>query len=117
MATTMSVLIHAEIHGLAGRTPELREVLREHAERLARADGSLGAAAYEPLGAEPGEFVLDAWWRDEVALRAHYASAEYAHYVRLVGELLARPSDATVHAVGRSYRAAADLSLDPARQG
>jgi quinol monooxygenase YgiN len=113
----MSVLIHAEIHGLAGRAPELRDVLRDHAEQLARADGSLGATAYEPLGAEPGEFVLDAWWRDEAALRAHYATAEYTHYVQLVGELLARPSDATVHAVERSYRTAADLSSDPARQG
>jgi quinol monooxygenase YgiN len=113
----MSVLIHAEIHGLAGRAPELREVLREHAERLARADGSLGATAYEPLGAAAGEFVLDAWWRDEAALHAHYATVEYAHYLRLVGELLARPSDATVHTVERSYRAEADLSLDPARQG
>jgi quinol monooxygenase YgiN len=113
----MAVLIHAEIHGLAGRAPELREVLREHAEQLTRADGSLGATAYEPLGSAAGEFVLDAWWRDEAALRAHYATAEYAHYVQLVGELLARPSDATVHVVERSYRAAADLSLDPARQG
>ena len=113
----MSVLIHAEIHGLAGRAPELRDVLREHAARLASADGSLGAAAYEPLGAEPGEFVLDTWWRDEAALHAHYATAEYTRYLQSVGELLARPSDATVHTIERSYRAAADLSADPARQG
>ena len=113
----MSVLIHAEIHGLAGRAPELREVLREHAEQLACADGSLGATAYEPLGTAVGEFVLDAWWHDEAALQAHHATAEYAHYVQLVGELLARPSDATVHTIERSYRAAADPSLDPARQG
>jgi quinol monooxygenase YgiN len=113
----MSVLIHAEIHGLAGRATELREVLRDHADQLARADGSLGAAAYEPLGAEPGEFVLDAWWRDEPAVRVHYATAQYARYTQLVGELLARPSDATVHAVERSYRATADSSSDPGRQG
>jgi quinol monooxygenase YgiN len=113
----MTVLIHAEIHGLAGRTPELRDVLRDHAEQLSRAEGNLGAAAYEPLGAEPGEFVLDAWWRDDAALRAHYTTAEYAHYAQLVGELLARPSDATVHTIERSYRPAADLSSDPTRQG
>ena len=113
----MSVLVHAVIHGLAGRATELRDLLRDHAEQLARADGSLGASAYEPLGAEPGEFVLDAWWRDEPSLRAHYGTAEYARYTQLVAELLARPSDVTVHEVERSYRTTADPSSDPARQG
>ena len=113
----MSVLIHAELHGLAGRVAELRDVLRDHAERLAAGEGSLGAAAYEPLGADPGEFVLDAWWRDEAALQAHYATSEYAHYVGQVSAMLARPSDVTVHMIQRSYRATADLSADPSRQG
>jgi quinol monooxygenase YgiN len=113
----VTVLIHAELHGLAGRAAELRALLRKHAEGLAGAEGSLGATAYEPIGGEPGEFVLDSWWRDEAALRAHYATTEYARYVQRVGELLARPSDATVHAIERSYRATADLSADPTRQG
>jgi quinol monooxygenase YgiN len=113
----MNVLVHAELHGLAGRARELRDVLREHARRLADADGSLGAAAYESLTPEPGDFVLDAWWRDEQSLRAHYATTEYAHYVQGVSELLARPSDVTVHMVERSYRPTADLSSDPTRQG
>jgi quinol monooxygenase YgiN len=115
--TAMTVLIRAELHGLAGRQSELRAVLQEHAAHLAGAADSLGAAAYEPLGAEPGEFVLDAWWRDEAALRAHYATAEYAGYAQRVGELLARPSDAMVHTIAHSYRPAGDLSADPARQG
>ena len=114
---TVSVLIHVELHGLAGRARELRSLLQEHASGLARAEGSLGAVAYEPLGGEPGELVLDAWWRDDAALRAHYASDEYGDYARRVGELLARPSDATVHTVASSYKPAADLSLDAGRQG
>ena len=113
----MSVLIHAELHGLAGRAAELRGVLEEHARRMSAQEGSLGATAYEPLGAEPGEFVLDAWWRDEPALRAHYATIEYSTYVQRVSELLARPSDVTVHTIEHSYRATADLSADPTRQG
>jgi quinol monooxygenase YgiN len=60
--------------------------------------------------------VLDAWWDDERALRTHYATAEYSRYSQRVGDLLARPSDVTVHTVERSYRAAADLSADPTRQ-
>jgi quinol monooxygenase YgiN len=112
----MAVLIHAEIHGLAGRARELRELLRVHADRLAAAEGGLGASPYEPIGGEPGEFVLDSWWRDERALRAHYRTPEYADYVQRIGELLARPSDVTIHAVGQSYRPAGDMSLDPTRQ-
>ena len=113
----MSVLIHVELHGLAGRATELRGVLADHADRLAQAEACLGASAYEPLGREPGDFVLDAWWRDEDSLRGHYATSAYTSYARLVGALLARPSDATIHAIERSYQATADLSLDPTRQG
>jgi quinol monooxygenase YgiN len=113
----MSVLIHAEIHGLAGRAPELGTLLGQHAAGLARAAGNLGASAYTPLDAEPGEFVLQARWRDDAALRAHYATPQYTHYIESIGELLARPSDVQIHYVERSVRATADLSLDPTRQG
>jgi quinol monooxygenase YgiN len=113
----VTVLVHAEIHGLVGRASELRTLLTEHAATTARAAGSAGCAAYEPLGADPGEFVLDAWWSDEAALRAHYGSPDYGLYVSAVGELLARPSDVRVHYIERSVRAQGDASLDPARQG
>ena len=113
----MTVLVHAEIHGLAGRAAELREVLVEHAAATAGAQGSLGATAYAPLGAEPGEFVLDAWWDNDAALRGHYASVEYARYATRVADLLARPSDVQIHYVDRSVRATGDPSTDPARQG
>jgi quinol monooxygenase YgiN len=113
----MSVLVHAEVHGLAGRVNELRELLAEHAQLSARSPGSLGSTASEPLGATAGEFVLDTWWQDEAALSAHYASAEYTRYSGRVGELLARPSDVQIHYVDRSVRATDDPSLDPSRQG
>lgn len=116
-AVKMVVLLHVEVHGLAGRASELRQVLREHADQLAKLAGNRGAAAYEPLGGDAGEFVLDSWWDDEQALRAHYATAQYARYAGLVGELLARPSEATVFAISGSYRPAPDLSADPSRQG
>jgi quinol monooxygenase YgiN len=112
----MSVLVHAEIHGLAGRAGELRSALAEHARATARQAGSLGSTAYEPLGREPGEFVIDAWWDDDTAMRAHYASAEYARFAGLVGDMLARPSDVHISYVERSVRATADPSTDPLRQ-
>src|SRR3712207_4572950 len=109
------VLVHAEIHGLAGRAGELRSLLTEHAAATVRMDGCAGAVALEPLGAEPGEFVLDVWWEDDGAMRAHYGSGEYARYTGLVGELLARPSDVHVHYVDHSVHATGDPSSDPTR--
>jgi quinol monooxygenase YgiN len=113
----VSVLVQARIHGIVGRIAELRALLRDHAEVTSRAPGCLGSTASEPLGAEPGELVLDARWSDEAALRAHYASEEYGRYASAVGELLARPSDVQIHYVERSVRAHGDASLDPLRQG
>lgn len=113
----MSLTIHAEIHGLAGRDADLRDLLAEHARALAAADGCLGAAAYAPLDGDAGEYVLDSRWRDEAALRAHYATPEYTRYAEGVGDLLARPSDVRIAYVERELRATADLSQDPTRQG
>jgi quinol monooxygenase YgiN len=113
----MSILVRAQIHGLAGRAVELRDALRAHVEALGSADGGEGAAVSVPLDAEHGELVLDTWWRDEAALRAHYATREYERYSQAITPLLARPSDVVVHYVERSVRATADLSADPARLG
>jgi|SRR6185369_13528837 quinol monooxygenase YgiN len=111
------LIITADIHGLAGRDADLRELLAEHASGLVRADGCLGALASAPLGADPGEYVLAVRWRDEAALRAHYVTPEYTRYVENIGALLARPSDVRIAWVDREVRATADLSEDPTRQG
>jgi quinol monooxygenase YgiN len=113
----VTVHVHAEIHGLVGRAAELRTLLRDHADATSRMPGCQGGTASEPLGGQPGELLLDTWWEDEAALRAHYASEEYGRYASAVGELLARPSDVRIHYVERSVRARGDASLDPARQG
>jgi quinol monooxygenase YgiN len=113
----MSVLVHAEIHGLAGRVVELRDVLLAHAEALAAAEGCLGATASERLGPDRAEFVLEVEWSGEDALRTHYGTTEYSRYSDAISPLLARPSDVRVHYVDRTIAAQADLSADPTRQG
>jgi quinol monooxygenase YgiN len=96
-------LLIAEIHGLAGRERELQELLRELADAARTEDGCL---MFRPLPAgEPGEVVLLEWWRDDAALRAHYAGTPYRRYRAAVGELLARPSDVTVHHVAETVHA------------
>jgi quinol monooxygenase YgiN len=113
----MSILLRAEIHGLAGRAGELRDVLRDHVEGLAAAEGSEGATASVPLDGEHGEMVLESWWRDEASMRAHWGTREYERYTQAVSPLLARPSDVVVHYIERSVHATADLASDPARLG
>jgi quinol monooxygenase YgiN len=113
----VTVVVHAEIHGLAGRAGELRALLTDHAAATARTPGCTRCVAYAPLGGEPGEYLLVAWWSDESSLRAHYGSSEYGLYANAVGELLARPSDVQIQYVDRIVRAQGDASLDPTRQG
>jgi quinol monooxygenase YgiN len=113
----MSLTIHAEIHGLGGRAGELRDLLAEHATRVAGADGCLGATAAQALEADIGEYVLITRWRDDAAMRAHYATPDYTRYTENIGELLARPSDVRISYVEREIIAVADLSQDPTRQG
>jgi len=113
----MSILLRAEIHGLAGRAAELRDVLAEHVAALRATEGCTGASASVALDAPHGELTLESWWHDEAALRAHYATPAYSRYTQAVSPLLARPSDVVVHYVDRSVHATAELDADPARLG
>jgi quinol monooxygenase YgiN len=96
-------LLIAEIHGLAGRAAELARLLDDVAERAAREEGCLMFRVLR--GDDVGEFVVLSSWRDEPALRSHYATAAYVRYRAAVGELLARPSDVTVHHVAEILHA------------
>jgi quinol monooxygenase YgiN len=108
-------LLIAEIHGLAGRERELEALLGELAGGARGEDGCLTYRALR--GEETGEFVLLAAWRDEAALRAHYAGAPYRRYRMAVTELLARPSDVTVHHVAESVHAIDPNPPDPGLLG
>jgi quinol monooxygenase YgiN len=99
-------LLVAELHGLAGSLPELKELLAELARGAA---AEPGCVSFRVLDAEqPGELVVLSAWVDEDALGAHYATPHYRRYREHVGLLLARPSDVVVHHLSASFRA-----LDP----
>jgi quinol monooxygenase YgiN len=107
-----SRLLISEMHGLAGRADELEGLLNDLAEQGRRESGCL---RYSILRRQDvGEFVVVAHWRDEAALREHYHGAPYARYRAAVGELLARPSDVTVHHVAETIHA---LDPDPPDPG
>ena len=108
-------LLIAEIHGLAGRADELEQVLAELSEGAHREDGCL---LFRTLRDDaPGEFVVLSSWRDEGALRAHYTGGPYQRYRAAVTELLARPSDVTVHHVEQSVHAIDPDPPEPALFG
>jgi quinol monooxygenase YgiN len=108
-------LLVSEIHGLGGRDRELEQLLGELASG---ARGEAGCLMFRVLrDADPGEFVVVSHWRDEAAQRAHYAGDAYLRYRAAVGEMLARPSDVTIHVVAESVRAADPNPPDPGMFG
>src|SRR5690348_5131527 len=111
-----SVLLVAEMHGLVGRESELHGLLQELARGAREDDGCLGYHVAAKLG-EPGELLITAQWRDEAALRAHYATPGYQSYRSGVGELLARPSDVVVHHVAETVHARDPNPPDPGLLG
>ena len=104
-------LLVSEMHGLAGRAGELERLLDDLAAGARGEDGCLKFLVLRR--GEPGELVVLAHWRDEQALRAHYEGAAYRRYRGAVGELLARPSDVTVHHVAESTHAVDPNPPDP----
>src|SRR3954470_18761758 len=107
-----SVLLIAQMHGLVGREGELRALLEDLAASARRDTGCLSYHVAAALG-EPGELLVVAQWRDEAALRAHYATDGYRAYRSAVGEFLSRPSDVAVHHVPTTIRARDQNPPDP----
>jgi quinol monooxygenase YgiN len=111
--SSSSVLVVADVHGLASRGGELRVLL----------DGLASSSRSESLCLdfrvlaveEPGEFVLLSHWSEEAALDVHYATPHYHHYRRNVGPMLARPSDVRLHYVTSTVQALDPNPPDPER--
>jgi quinol monooxygenase YgiN len=110
-----SHLLVSEMHGLAGRAGELERLLDDLAADAGAADGCLSYLVLRRR--EAGEFVVLAHWRDEDALRRHYRTPAYARYRAAVGELLARPSDVTIHHVAEVVHAVDPNPPDPGLLG
>jgi quinol monooxygenase YgiN len=103
---TESRMMLAELHGLIGRTTDLRALLSELAVATRREDG---CESFRVLDSEdPAGIVLLSIWKDESAMRSHFTTRHYARYREQVGPLLARPSDVVVHHISETIHA-----LDP----
>lgn len=110
-----AIMVCAEVHGLTGREAQLRTLIDGLAAGTREEPGCL---AYRVLLAEgAGEFLLVSEWADEASLRAHYATAHYGYYRAQVGELLARPSDVTVHHIAHTIHPVDPNLPDPGMLG
>lgn len=110
-----TVLMTADLHGLAGRAPELRALLTELADGSRSEPGCVSFRVFD--AEEPGDVFLLSGWADEQALRDHYQTPHYRRYRAAVGELLARPSDVTVHRVSQNVHARDPNPPDPGMLG
>jgi quinol monooxygenase YgiN len=84
------------VHGIAGRRDDLRALMAETEARTADEPGCRlyrFAATLE----DQDEYVHVQEWADEAAWVAHQRSPAFRDYQRGLFDLLARPSDMTVH--------------------
>jgi quinol monooxygenase YgiN len=110
-------LVVARIAGLVGRSSELRQLL---ADRAAAARSEPGCLSYDvaELLEQPAAFLVVHAWRSAEDLRRHFGSDAHAAYQHAVDELLARPTDVTIHEVASTVRPAPSTSAtDPGRFG
>jgi quinol monooxygenase YgiN len=95
------VVAITRIHGIAGRRRDLRELMRATEERVAPEPGCRlyrFAAALD----DPDEYVQVQEWASDEAFAAHQRSPAFQAYQRGLFELLARPSEMTVHRAPRT---------------
>jgi quinol monooxygenase YgiN len=109
-----SYLLIARVHGVAVRGAELTAAAEALAASSRGQEGCLGFDVLAPPGAV-AELVLLSAWRSDRDMRAHFASAAYGTYVAAVTDLLARPSDVTIHSLSGTVHPIADLSTEPQR--
>ncbi len=109
-----SHLVVARVHGVIARSADLKAAAEELANASGAREGCLGFDVLAARGAD-GELVLLSAWRSERDMRAHFASEEYGRYVSAVTDLLARPSDVTIHSIAGTVHPLPDLSTEPQR--
>ena len=90
------VLAITRIHGIAGRRPDLRALMRATEEAVVLEPGCRMYRFAATLD-DPDEYVHVQEWEDERAFRAHQTSPAFRDYQRSLFDLLARPSDMEIH--------------------
>jgi quinol monooxygenase YgiN len=109
MAERVVAVTH--IHGLAGRRDELRALMRDTEARVS------GARLYRFSAtlADPDEYLHVQEWASAEEFAAHQASDAFADYQQALFDLLARPSDMSIHSVASTTSPQPSGEVDPRR--
>jgi quinol monooxygenase YgiN len=95
------VVAITQIHGLAGRREELRELMRATEDRVATERGCLTYRFAATL-VHADEYLHVQEWSSDDAFAAHQRSPAFQAYQRELFDLLARPSEMRVHRAPRT---------------
>lgn len=106
------VLAITRIHGIAGRRDELRALMRETEAATAQEPGCRLYRFAATLD-DPDEYVHVQEWADEAAWTAHQAAPAFRDYQQALFDLLARPSEMTIHQGGTVTRPTPSGPPDP----
>jgi quinol monooxygenase YgiN len=106
------VIAITSIHGVAGRREELRELMRETEARVVTEPGCHEyrfAAALDVAD----EYLHVQEWADEAAFEAHQRSDTFRAYRQKLFDLLAKPSDMTIHHAENTVHPRPSGPMDP----
>jgi quinol monooxygenase YgiN len=106
------VVAITRIHGVAGRRRELRELMRATEERVAAEPGSR-LYRFATTLVDPDEYLHVQEWASYEAFAAHQRSPAFQAYQRDLFDLLARPSEMTVHRAPRTTVPQPSAQPDP----
>jgi quinol monooxygenase YgiN len=112
MNATTRVIAITTVHGVAGRRDELRALMRE---TEARVISERGCQAYRFAATleDPDEYLHVQEWADEAAFETHQQSKAFRAYRQRLFDLLARPSDMTIHHAALTVRPRPGEPMDP----
>jgi len=108
------VVAITRIHGLAGRRDELRALMRDTEARVSREPGCRRYRFATTLD-DPDEYLHVQEWSDDDAFIAHQRSAAFRDYQQALFDLLARPSDMSIHSVASTTSPQPSGEVDPRR--
>jgi quinol monooxygenase YgiN len=106
------VVAVTRIHGIAGRRDDLRELMRETEARVASEPGCRLYRFAATLD-DPDEYVHVQEWAGDEAFAAHQRSPAFRDYQHGLFDLLARPSEMTVHRALETVIPEPSGQLDP----
>jgi quinol monooxygenase YgiN len=106
------VIAITSIYGVAGRRDELRTLMRETEARVVTEPGC-HAYRFAATLEDADEYLHVQEWANEPAFEAHQRSDAFRAYRQKLFDLLAKPSDMTIHHAEQTVHPRPSGPMDP----